>query len=162
MKTNRLPATICDFSLDSTNKTLKFANMKILIKVTKEILKESQYCESTIEGRVGMNCAIGKAITKLFPLAWVNDNGIIIFPDSQKLYYALLHPKERIIDKISISLPWEATQFIHAFDELSPEERINMQPISFEIDVPNELIEKIGIGEVYKILSESKTLEHVN
>ena len=37
-----------------------------------------------------------------------------------------------------------------------------MNTIQFEIDVPDDLINQIGINEVYKILSESKTLEHVN
>jgi len=61
-----------------------------------------------------------------------------------------------------ILLPKEAILFIRQFDLSTPLQRVAMNTIQFEIDVPDDLINQIGINEVYKILSESKTLEHVN
>ena len=54
-----------------------------------------------------------------------------------------------------------AAKFVAQFDGSTPEERVLLPEFSFEIDVPSEVIEKIGIGEVYRVLSESKTLELV-
>ena len=62
---------------------------------------------------------------------------------------------------VQMELPGAARIFIMAFDTSCPEERVRIEPISFTIDVPYSLIDKIGIGEVYRILSESKTLELV-
>jgi hypothetical protein len=61
-----------------------------------------------------------------------------------------------------IDLPDTATEFIFQFDSRRPADRLTMPEISFEVDVPSEMIEAIGIGQAYKILSESKTLELVH
>jgi len=125
--------------------------MKILIKITKNILEKSKncnpkYCEVT------KNCAIALAI-------------IDILPDVEVSFVEIYVPYSYEIEKcIRIPIPIEATKFIREFDRLKdfPEKRMLMPEFSFEIEVPIEIIEKIGISDVYKILSESKTLELVS
>lgn len=127
----------------------------MLIKVTKEILYESSFCPVLIPGQTASdfqakfirgNCAISNAVREVFPLAETFRNCICPF--------GLMGVSE-------IRLPQEASEFISQFDFARPEKRIEMQPISFEIEVPQEVIDKIGIEEVTRILSESKTLELV-
>jgi hypothetical protein len=119
--------------------------MKIRIHVTKEILEKTKSCPCNIE-----NCAISEAVRGIFPNAYA--------------IYFNLHPFPLSYEDvgIGIKLPWEATLFIINFDKAPTDEhRAAMQPISFDIEVPDEVIEKIGINQVHKILSESKTLEYV-
>jgi hypothetical protein len=61
----------------------------------------------------------------------------------------------------SVILPQIAKEFISEFDESMPDERVLMQPFSFEIEVPEYVISKIGISAIYKTLSESSTLSLV-
>ena len=126
--------------------------MRILIKVTKDILEKSKNCSKLQATR---SCAIAESIREIFPYASV---------ETDTIYFLFYKPGVDIIISINskIALPNEATQFIAAFDSKEPESRAKMQPISFEIDVPNELIAQIGIGEVYGILSTSRTLELVS
>lgn len=112
--------------------------MKILIKVTKEILERSKGCQ-----RQSDSCAISQAVREIFPAALVI-SGVI----NTGFNYA-------------IELPEAATCWYIVFDRSTNQQIEAMPEFSFEIDVPNEVIEKIGLGEVYKILSESKTLELV-
>lgn len=116
--------------------------MKILIKITKEVLEKTKMCEAD---KLSENCAISYAVRALFPLA-ITQRTYMWFGNKEGDY---------------TSLPMKAREFITAFDSLFPEERVKMKPFSFEIDVPDSVINEIGIGQVYKILSESKTLEHI-
>lgn len=122
--------------------------MKILIKVTKEILERSKMCghKQGDHEWIGSKCAIALAVRDMFPRAYVFTtavafNGYGTSPE--------------------VSLPSEAVEFIINFDCAVPADRPNLPEFSFEIDVPSEVIEKIGLQEVYKILSESRTLELV-
>ena len=119
--------------------------MKILIKVTKEILERSAMCGVRDWGR-STTCAVAVAVRDLFPAARIGYPSIS-FDDGLSYYDKIMTP--------------EMASFIGRFDDSTPEERRAMSPISFEIDVPSEVIEKIGLQEVYKILSESRTLELV-
>lgn len=128
--------------------------MKVLIKVTKEVLEKSKMCglergENYLPPPT--NCAIAVAVRELFPQSSVGRDAIII------------PTKDFLISKsIRILLPSKAQAFIVHFDtRLNPEERVAMSPISFEVDVPDAVIERIGINQAYKVLSESKTLEMV-
>ncbi len=134
--------------------------MKIQIKITKEVLERSSMCErpgESREARVGQNCAIGKAIVDLFgSKTWVSKDVIHFYKNGNPIDdygYFNIYSDFRII------LPKKATDFINAFDDKTPLERILMHELSFEIEVPNEVIDLIGIGQVYKVLSESKTLQ---
>lgn len=134
--------------------------MKILIKVTKEILERTKSCG---RAKKGMNCAVAVAVGEVFQNVWVARDTMYVFDDTPTLlqmYYRGLEDVLKSGAKVTqIELPEIASNFIRHFDNRFGESRIMMKPISFEIDVPNEVIDSIGIPEVYKILSESKTLE---
>ena len=130
--------------------------MKILIKVTKDILKKSSAC-SLVPGRVTENCAVALAVRDLFPEARVGFKTIRFFDNEEK---------------IISELPFEAQLFIRKFDDIRSlrqwkhfsdadvmATREALPEFFFEIDVPQEVIDRIGLSEVYRVLSESKTLE---
>lgn len=141
--------------------------MKILIKVTKEVLAKTRGCGITVDKLDATKyCAIAEAVREIFPDASVhyNDNDD---PVITPWPYG-----------IEIPLPIEAKILMNRFDneirlilekglELSANDlenrihfaRTSIEPSSFEIDVPNEIIDLIGISEIYKILSESRSLE---
>ena len=119
--------------------------MKVKVSVTQEILYNSRHCpvgkNSTLT-----NCAIACAVREIFPLAKVQRFTIEVF--------GVDHQDE-------IRLPDLATQFIGSFDDAPPEVRVNMIPFSFSIDIPDSVINRIGLDEVNEILSKSLTLERV-
>lgn len=122
--------------------------MKLQINITKEVLEASKMCGLIDEFKfpTSQNCAIAKAIVDVFGLkSWVNECEILL----------LNQGFESIIAKIE--LPKEAQNFIRKFDKLSPEERVEITPFSFEIDVPDEVLEKIvDITEINELLSNAK------
>ena len=150
--------------------------MKILIKVTKEILAKSAMC-----GKDGLvfnkpaqytrkNCAIALAVREIASNAQVSNDTIDwkgeVFDQMEVMYTKSIDWMERaaIIDNVvrkTIKLPIEAKKFIKQFDNSSYDQRKKMQPIEFEVEFPESLIQEIGIKDVYKVLSESKTLELV-
>lgn len=122
--------------------------MKIKIKVTKEILKKSMMCGVRMEpGGITQNCAVALAVREIFPNADVTSFNIWL---NDELF-------------TNIRLPENVKRFVSLFDyyRTNPSARLDMESIDFEIEVPQAVIDRIGIGEVYKILSESKTLELV-
>lgn len=128
--------------------------MRLLIKITKDVLEESKYCPGLIAGAftpasiIQTNCAVAKAIRRLLPDARVTSD--------------LLYPLGESDPITCIELPNEAKKFIKSFDSLNAANRVKMNPIQFEIVLPNTVIDQIGISSAYKILSESKTLELVS
>lgn len=136
--------------------------MTILVKVTKEIIKLSAKCDSNFSPRmeydlykdITKTCAVSRAIVDLLPDAFVFQMSIRFFHTFDD-YRKSLH-------YVYISLPNKVHTWIKEFDSLTPSARLMMDPIEFEIDIPSNLIDKIGISEVYKVLSESPTLELVS
>lgn len=129
--------------------------MKVLIKVTKDILIKTADCNDMD----GFNCAVAEAVREILPTAWVSNSYIKVFTEelynkNRKCNFTIVKDKGKYI-----SMPENAKQFTKDFDKLKSKDRVKMTPFSFEIDVPNELIDDIGIKQVYKILSESKSLE---
>lgn len=123
--------------------------MKILIKITKEVLEKTKMCG--IEGtNINQSCAIAYAVRELFPLARVGTREIAF--DGRPPCDSL------VTSTLSSSARW----FISNFDNTTPELRPSLSEFSFEIEVPASVIDKIGIGEAYRVLSESKTLELVS
>jgi hypothetical protein len=121
---------------------------RLKIKVTKDILKKSMYCGLTPDlSNSTENCAIALAIRNVFPKATVGRFEI------------------KYNDKaLSISeLPIEAELFISRFDKFykMPDQRLEMDEIEFEIDVPDEVIDAIGIEDVKRLLISHPTLEMV-
>lgn len=117
---------------------------KFKINVTKEVLEESKACNFMI----GQNCAIAKAICRLFPNAWVEKSRINFYKNKDL--------QGNIIAKSL--LPKIASSFIDDFDTKTPSERVLMEPISFDIEVPDRVINLIPIDDFYRILEESKTI----
>ncbi len=149
---------------------------KFRINVTKEIIEESKMCSyntipeimygtphfiRNLNDNEGMNCAIAKAICNIFPNTLVGSEVIRFFNSLEDLYtytsdYFNSIPYERV------ELPLNAIDFIMEFDDLDPLDRVQLEPISFEIDVPDSVIDKINIDEVKKLLKNSNTMELVN
>ena len=117
--------------------------MTITVHVTKEIIREAMYCDGK-KHFIGTSCALALAIRDIFPNCFIGVGRW--WPVQSKDCYCY-------------TLPPAASAFVKHFDKLSSEQRLLMDPISFEIDVPSEVIDQIGISQVYKILSESRTLE---
>lgn len=112
--------------------------MILTIKITKEVLKRSMNCS----GEEWKNCAISVAIRDLMPDADVFNDCIEI--DGLPRMY----------------LPKEAEDFTRRFDKLvlTPRKRLDLPEFSFQITLPDSVIEAIEIGDVEK----SETLEIVN
>lgn len=117
--------------------------MKLQITVTKEILKASERCgfDDKLEYWVHKECAIALAVRDIFPDAHVLDKEISVFNDYD-------HPN----DKVIIPIPIEAQNFIKEFDKLkiAPYKRLELPELTFEVEVPDSVIEKIDISGIYE------------
>src|SRR5688572_26560988 len=113
--------------------------MKITIHVTKEILERSKDCDFK-NGFVSRTCAVANAIREIFPNAQVAGNYMDTWIGDDW-------------ETRKIPVPTNMLKFIYRFDGASPQERLQMQAESFDIDVPESIIDKIGIDQVNEILS---------
>ncbi len=133
--------------------------MKIQINITKEILEQTKICESR-DGIV-FNCAISVAVRSIFPHAWVDNHEIIPFAEKMTMgefsNASYNKPKDNYIQ-----LPNEAKKFVNKFDYSKPEQREALPPFSFEIEVNDNIIDRIGIKEAEEIIANSLTLELVS
>ncbi len=118
--------------------------MKLQINITKDILKRSMMCGVYSCDDVSDNCAIALAVKDLFSKATV---GI-----------SMIHYND---GNGRSDLPNVAKKFISTFDRLSgsPKERLDLPEFSFEIEVPNEVIDQIGLEQVYSILENHKSMQ---
>jgi|SRR6478609_1597954 len=114
--------------------------MKLQINVTKEILVKSKMCGFDSVLNAPENCAIALAVRDIFPKAQVS-------------------PVTIYTEGVNILLPDEAMLFISDFDEANPSEREEMKPFSFEIEIPEAVIERINIDEVREVLTTSPCLK---
>lgn len=119
--------------------------MKLTINVTREVLENSKSCP--VQNR-SENCAIAVAVRDIFPAATVVHHWI----------YAFYGDPLRCNMDDEIRLPKEAMAFIFKFDSLLPSERATMPEFAFEVEVPDTVMNEIGIDQVHAILKESKTL----
>lgn len=141
--------------------------MKIQVNITKEILRQSMNCpvpqtkKASEEAMVGQNCAIGKAIFNLFgDKSFVMKTRIVI--DINGIDgIKIMNDREYSPSLINIEIDEEVAIFINDFDNFSPEKRLEMAPFSFEIELPEEVINLIGISEITKILEETPSLDLV-
>jgi hypothetical protein len=99
---------------------------------------------------LAQNCAIAVAVGDLFGR------------DETRVGIREIHTKIGGTD-FTIELPPDAKQFIRVFDSLkpTPEIRLSLKEFSFDVEVPEELIEAIGINQVLEILSKSPSLDLV-
>lgn len=141
--------------------------MKILIKVTKDVLERTAMCGENGEYNIGKNCAIAFAVCRLLPFSTTDVHHYVSMRGEEGVVKYFINIYNNEIPTIgnfitAIPLPQEAVDFIDAFDDASPVDRVRMRPISFEVDIPSVVIDMISISEAYKVLSESKTLELVS
>lgn len=128
--------------------------IKLKINVTNEILQKSAGCTGFGKDTFGTNCAIALAIRDIFPFAHVCKTCI----DTD---FYLRNPDRQGQTENHISLPSEAIIFIDEFDFGSPDNRLRMSPISFEIEISDEVLEKINIDEIKPLLKNHPTLKLV-
>lgn len=134
----------------------------IRVNVTKKVIGESMYCgnelisqvweaKNKINGLDGYmsNCAIAKAIWDIIPNICVLRQEVMFYSKTICLGVA--------------DLPKKAVLFLDKFDRLSPDERLSLEPISFELEIPDTVIDNISIEEITKRLElqVEKTVELV-
>jgi len=121
---------------------------KLRIRVTKEILRRSAHCEGK---GIAANCAIALAVRDILPRAAVSNDHIFAF------YY----DEQGLVDpsvEYQIHLPKKARDFIFAFDRSNPQIRTQMQEMEFEVELPDAVIDKIGIAEATRAIERAATL----
>ena len=125
--------------------------MKLKIKITYEVLTTTRMCgiddfmlEDSENCGNSRNCAITYACRKLF-------TGCVTGGDAIYLESG---------DTIA-NLPKIASDFIKRFDKATSDERVNIKPFEFEIELTKEALDLITIDEITKVLETSTTLEAV-
>lgn len=122
-------------------------SVKIKIKITKDILKESACCSYLGgKGPTGRSCAFALAVRDIFPNAYVETSRIIPF------YEGMQYP---FTGEIGFPISREMSKFILNFDCSFPEQRVEFPEQEFELEIPDWVIEKIDIQDIIN----SKTLE---
>lgn len=116
------------------------------IKITKEILLICKYCgaHDDIEN-IGENCAIAVTVKDIFPEVMVTGHHIYPFGYFEDT-------------NLKIRLPQVAQNFIKVFDSLAgiPNTRLCLPEFEFEISIPDEVIERVEIGEALDIFEGGK------
>lgn len=146
-------------------------SVKLRISVTKNEYKKAVMCGVDESMIVEENCAIAMAICSIFPHAFVQGENILFYKDKSYGQWCkevnesgdIYLPTPECISVVP--LPAEAQEMILKFDGLieDPLKRLELPELSFEIDVPDVVINEIGdIEEVKAIISQSPTLELVN
>lgn len=109
--------------------------MKLKIQVTKQHIKDAMFCGDN-NGQISTNCAVALACRGVFPHCRVRPISITPFFGND---YTSLG---------TIILPTEVTKFINNFDELAPEQRLQLPELTFTIDIPDSVIDRIDISAV--------------
>lgn len=132
--------------------------MKIKIKITKEILKESWLCSPEIckqrGSSVGESCAFALAVRDLLPKAAVGYSDIFPFGSNWGSG----------ITPVCFPITQAMKSFIIQFDRSTPLMRLKFDEEEFELELPDWVVDNIGDGnveETKRIISQSKTLELV-
>lgn len=125
---------------------------KLQITVTKDILDKSKNCIS-FDGR---NCAISLAIRDIFPDAFVAEAEVAFLKSDWAEHDDLC-----ITFSYAYPLPIGAQNFIRFFDRCSTYERVKIIPFSFEIEIPDRVLESINIEEIKPLLENHPTLKLV-
>ncbi len=125
--------------------------MRMKVKVTQKGIDQFHVWDRKTPTGVGYkhNCLVAAAVRELFPDAGVGFH--IIDTHIEGMAF-----KDRIID-----LPYTVTEQIRLLDQRRKNSGYTPVPFEFEIDVPMNIIDSISIGQAYKVLSESATLEFV-
>ena len=147
---------------------------RLRINLTKEIIEKSAYCgirndegeiltksnNPSVKGdsdKTSSNCAIALAIWDIFPKSNVEAENIVFYDRTE-----IINGEEFLCNNYeSTELPEEARCFIDRFDSYGYEQRIRMTPFSFEIEVPDKVIDRISLDELKESLVNHPTLELV-
>ena len=126
----------------------------LTITVTKEILKEAMYFSTTLD-----NCAIALAVREIMPQAAVGTDNIYPFYQDKYTFEDSLKGLNQF--NSSLHLPENARDFIKKFDKSKPSEIEEMTSISFDIEIPDNVLEKLvpDLSELEIILAKSSTLK---
>lgn len=111
----------------------------LTINVTKDSIEKAIFCSKEINFSK-TSCAIAHAVRDIFPTAIIYFNHIEL-------------------DGKRIALPTIASEFIEVFDRIEPNQRIKLKPISFQVSMPDEIIDKLNIDDLKQQLKNHPTLE---
>jgi hypothetical protein len=112
--------------------------MNLLIKITPEVLERAKMCGTDEAKSYLTNCAIAVAIRDVFPNAKTTSFEI----QDREIGLCIKHSKEVLA-------------FIDLFDNTEPDDRPFLTPLSFTVELPDEVVERIDISDIEK----SETLE---
>lgn len=121
--------------------------ISLKIKVTKDVLKATKNCGRYLSDNVTTNCAIAFAVRDIFPNARVYGSGELNFFG------------DAVSKGIYTSLPIKAHEYMNKFDVTESFERELLPELEFEINIPDEVIERINIEEIKPLLVNHPTLE---
>ena len=143
--------------------------MKLKVEVNKRIIQEAASCPLVPHSSVLLkkfqdehlrdlisNCLVSRAVREIFPQA------VTMTGTEFGVLYAFIDPFNEGDDENNIMLPGEVAKAIDGFDYANTKERLLIKPFTFEIDVPASVIERIGISQAYKALSEARTVSLVS
>lgn len=121
--------------------------MKLTITVTKEILEKSKMCGQPDGPRfIPENCALALAVREIFPAASVSGRYLRPFG------YEIGNDAE-------LWMPESMTRFIHLFDRTPCEQRPNLPEQTFELELPDWVIDRIDISEITRALENHPNLK---
>lgn len=138
--------------------------MKLLIKVTKDIIEKSSGCpvlrtysSDDKKSYSKQNCMVSLAVREIFPHALTTT-----YFELDGLVGAIYPFGDEKDDITSIDIPHKVVQIINRFDTMSSYRRLReIDPFEFVVDLPDAVIDKIGLAEVDRILSTSTSLSKV-
>lgn len=139
--------------------------ISLRISITKETLKQSMWC-GVLPGFSfkPAHCAIANALKDIFPDALVfgGSGWLLPFPDKNLTEVMFMTDAEFANLQRSgkvIELPPAVKDFIIEFDLAKPYQRPYLPEISFEIELPEWVIERIDISGVTNALRQHPNLE---
>ena len=127
----------------------KLVAVQFKIAITKDIIRAAKDCgRENDDYTIGRNCAIAIALKDLFPDVFVTGYDIYPFGNGSDKR-----------NSIRIALPQVAQHFIRLFDgfSLTPRLRLLLPEFEFNIEISDELIEQIDIGELKSIIRGDKS-----
>lgn len=120
------------------------------IKITKELLKESRYCQ-----RKNDSCVFARAFRDFFPDAIVGYT--VIYPFGIESHNTI--PVD-IENQIAFATTQDIDNYIRIFDSVHDVTLLREQ--EFELSIPDWVIEKINIDEIKPLLVNHKNLELIS
>lgn len=128
-------------------------SVTIRIHITKEILEKSSRCTND---KLGSNCAFALAVRDILPNAFVGGSTITPYPILGTCHHPNLGTVVIITGQTFITSS-NMIAFIRWFDRATPGARMVHDECSFELEIPDWVIERIDIQDIIK----SPTLELV-